>query len=139
MQAPTSYRIAFDTNIWISFTIGKRMDKLKDIFLNKRFKTFICPQIIEEYLRVVRSVKLSNYVTTQRIIETLDLIDDFTENKNVVSKTSLSRDPHDDFLLAFSKEHRLDFLITGDNDLLVLKQYHNTRIVKYNTFIELTL
>lgn len=128
-------RIAFDTNIWVSFTIGKRLNKLKSIFLNEKFEIFICPEIIEEYIRVARSDKLAKYISLQRTIDTLDLIEVFSTLKHVKSKVRLSRDPNDDFLLAFSMENRLDYLVTGDKDLLVLKKYHSTHIVSFNDFL----
>jgi len=39
---PQIIRVAFDTNIWISFSIGKRMENLKDIFINKAIQIIIC-------------------------------------------------------------------------------------------------
>lgn len=131
------FRVAFDTNIWISFSIGKRMENLKDIFINKEIKIFICPEIIDEYIRIANSEKLSKYLSKQRISDTLDLMETFAESKTVTSKVKLSRDPDGDFLLAFSKENKLDFLITGDNDLLIIKEYHGTIIVNFNSFLEM--
>lgn len=132
-------RIAFDTNIWISFTIGKRLENLKDILLCKRFRIYICPQIIEEYLLVVSRPEIRKYITLQRISDTIELMETFSESHPVKSKVILSRDPDDDFLLAFSKENRLDYLITGDNDLLVIGSFHHTRIISYSMFCDLSL
>jgi len=67
MPASQTFRIAFDTNIWISFSIGKRLEKLKEIFLNKKFEIHICSEIIEEYIRIVHSDKLTKYLSPQRI------------------------------------------------------------------------
>jgi predicted nucleic acid-binding protein len=39
-------RVILDTNIWISFTIGKRLDVLKNILLSGRFDIFIYEEII---------------------------------------------------------------------------------------------
>ncbi|MBX2980920.1 MAG: putative toxin-antitoxin system toxin component, PIN family [Flavobacteriales bacterium] len=46
----------------------------------------------------------------------------------------ISRDPKDDYLLALAKKGKADILITGDEDLLVLKKYGKTRIVKPAAF-----
>jgi hypothetical protein len=129
-------RVAFDTTIWISFSIGKRMENLKDIFINKAIQIIICQEIINEYVRIANSKKLSKYLTKQRISNTLELIETFAENKNVSTKVKLSRDPDDDYLLAFSKENKLDYLITGDKDLLVIKKHFNTHIVTFSYFLE---
>lgn len=136
MASKTIIRIAFDTNLWISFSIGKKLDKLKEILLNERIIVFICPEIIEEYIRVSASHRIAKYITRQRIIDTLDLMETFTENKKVHSGKPISRDPKDDFLLSFSKENKLDYLVTGDKDLLVIIKYHSTQIITFNEFIE---
>jgi putative PIN family toxin of toxin-antitoxin system len=137
MEFSPIVRIAFDTNIWISFSIGKRLDRLKEILPEKRFKIFICPEIIEEYTRISKSQKLKKYLSDERILDTIDLMREFTEIRKVISVERLSRDPGDDFLLAFSKENELNFLITGDTDLLVIKKYHHTQIVNFERFLEL--
>jgi uncharacterized protein len=137
MASKTTIRIAFDTNIWISFSIGKKMDKVKEIFLNDKIVIFICPEIIEEFVRVSASRKIAKYLTRQRIIDTLDLMEAFTENKKVHSGKPISRDPKDDFLLSFSKENKLDYLVTGDKDLLVIKKYHSTLILTFKEFLEM--
>ncbi len=129
-------RIAFDTNIWISFTLGKRLDRLKTIFIDKRFDVFICHQIIEEYIQVAHRDKLAKYISAQRISDTLDLIESFTILKTVTTKVRLSRDPDDDFLLAFSNENKLHYLVTGDKDLLVIKKYLSTHILSFNEFLD---
>ncbi len=128
-------RVILDTNIWISFTIGKRLDVLKNILLSGRFDIFICEEIISEYLTVVQREGLAKFVTQERVSDTIDLIEAFTIKKEVRSKVKLSRDPNDDFLLAFSDDTNADYLVTGDKDLLAIKKYNNTLIVDFTTFL----
>ncbi len=94
---PHIIRVAFDTNIWISFSIGKRMENLKDILMNAEIDIFICQEIIDEYIRIANSKKLLKYLTKQRISDTLDLMETFAEIKPVKSSVFLSRYPDDDF------------------------------------------
>jgi len=47
------------------------------------------------------------------------------------------RDVKDNYLLALSKDADADYLITGDKDLLVLKQFENTLIVTLPQFLEI--
>lgn len=47
------------------------------------------------------------------------------------------RDNKDKFLLAMSENINADYLITGDEDLLVLERYGNTHILKFTDFIPL--
>lgn len=47
---------------------------------------------------------------------------------------AICRDPKDDYLLALAKAAKADLLITGDEDLLVLKKYGKARILKPAAF-----
>lgn len=129
-------RVVFDTNIWISFAIGKRLNKMKSILLDDQIKIFSCPEIVREFLRVSKEEKLKKYLSNQRISETIDLMETFAQEGIIKSKVSISRDVNDDYLLAFSRDNKLDYLVTGDKDLLVIKQYFNTQIITFNQFIE---
>ena len=46
----------------------------------------------------------------------------------------MSRDPDDDRILACALASGADYLVTGDEDLLVLKQYVGTRILAPRDF-----
>jgi uncharacterized protein len=130
-------KIAFDTNIWVSFTIGKQLSVLKSVLLNPNFKVLFCDEIKDEYLDVINRPELAKYIKPERIIETLDLINRATQSIDIQSSVTLSRDADDDFLLAFSKDAKLDFLITGDKDLLVLELFEKTKIVTMSSFLSL--
>ncbi|WP_256213868.1 putative toxin-antitoxin system toxin component, PIN family [Parapedobacter indicus] len=47
----------------------------------------------------------------------------------IKSDVAASRDAKDNYLLALSKDGAADYLITGDPDLLILKQYGKTTIL----------
>jgi len=49
-------------------------------------------------------------------------------------ETNLCRDIKDNYLLSLAIDSNADFLITGDNDLLVLENVKKTRIVKFTEF-----
>ena len=46
----------------------------------------------------------------------------------------ISRDPDDDVVLAAAKAGRCDFLVTGDGDLLVLREFEGIRILSPREF-----
>jgi uncharacterized protein len=49
----------------------------------------------------------------------------------------LVRDRKDDYLVAYGLVHDADYLVTGDQDLLVLRQVHNLRIVTPVEYLQL--
>jgi putative PIN family toxin of toxin-antitoxin system len=53
---------------------------------------------------------------------------------DVHSVVEVCRDPKDNFLLALVKDGNADYLITGDDDLLVLETFEKTKIVTLTDF-----
>jgi putative PIN family toxin of toxin-antitoxin system len=127
--------IIIDTNIWISFTIGKRLQHLKPLLTNPELNIFICNEILDEYKAVITRPKIKKYISNQRIKETIEIIKLSTINENLVSEVHISRDENDNFLLAFSVDVSADYIITGDKDLLVLEKFNNTNIVTFEEFM----
>ncbi len=54
----------------------------------------------------------------------------------LISEVDVCRDPDDNHLLALCKDGKVDLLITGDKDLLVLKRFGKTRILAPADFIK---
>jgi hypothetical protein len=59
---------------------------------------------------------------------------DIAELVDVHSVVDICRDPKDNFLLALAKDGNADYLITGDKDLRVLKEFEKTKIVSLDEF-----
>jgi uncharacterized protein len=55
------------------------------------------------------------------------------------TKVVICRDPDDDKFLELAKTIDADFIISGDKDLLELKQFQNTTILKPSQFMALNL
>ncbi|HXT80249.1 MAG TPA: putative toxin-antitoxin system toxin component, PIN family [Acetobacteraceae bacterium] len=53
----------------------------------------------------------------------------------ITESVTLCRDPTDDKFLELAVSGRADFILTGDNDLLVLGLFRGTRIVAPATFL----
>jgi uncharacterized protein len=61
-------------------------------------------------------------------------LDESAENIIIKTKTELCRDLKDNYLLSLAIDSNADFLITGDNDLLILSSVENTEIIKFFDF-----
>ncbi|MBN2383006.1 putative toxin-antitoxin system toxin component, PIN family [bacterium] len=67
---------------------------------------------------------------------------EYLENSSLVLdyaplQESICRDKTDDEILALARGSGADYIITGDKDLLVLKEFEHTKIVKPRAFWEL--
>jgi putative PIN family toxin of toxin-antitoxin system len=131
------YKVVIDANLWISFLIGKRLKKLKDLCSNKNVSVISSPKIIEEYLDVSSRPKVKKYIEEEEsILIVLDLIKTFcVDDTDIDVEAPELRDPKDLYLLSLAKANNADFLLTGDKDLLALERRNQTEIISFSNFM----
>jgi len=136
MPVQRAVKVIIDTNILISYLIGKELQGFKSYIVSEKIKIVITDQLIEEIKLVTARQKLKKYFDQGSVSEFLALLLLISKKVKVKKIESLCRDPKDDFLLALAKESKSDFLITGDKDLLELKVYGKTKILRAKDFME---
>ncbi len=129
-------RIILDTNLWISFLISSRHDQLDALLFDGKCTLLFSQELLEEFIAVAKRPKLRKYITREETEDLLDTIDEIAEFVEVTSNVNLCRDPKDNFLLALAKDGKADYMLTGDNDLLVLKKVGETKIMKIADFFD---
>jgi putative PIN family toxin of toxin-antitoxin system len=136
MPSQRPSKVIIDTNLWISFLIGKELQNLKDSILDKRIKLITTDQLIAELKLVTSRDKLKKYFEPEKVTELISLLDIISEKVRIKKVVQICRDPKDDFLLALCKESKADFLVTGDKDLLEIGHYGRTEILALKKFKE---
>lgn len=134
MQKENRLRIILDTNLWISFLISKKLKKIDTLFDNNAVLLVFSQELLEEFIHVARRPKLKKYFSESDILKLLDTFESYGEMTEVISKIDVCRDPYDNFLLALAKDSNADFLITGDQDLLIINKFEHTQILSYSEF-----
>ncbi len=129
-----SFKVIVDTNIWISFLIGKNLKSLQEYIDSQKVLIVTCNEQIQELTEVFQKPKIKKYFTNEKIGECFELLDESSENIVLKTKTDLCRDLKDNYLLSLAIDSNSDFLITGDNDLLILTSVENTKIIKFIDF-----
>lgn len=129
-------RLVIDTNVWISFLIGKELQDLKDLIVSEKVKIIISDYLLAEIKMVTSRNKLKKYFDPDIVSELLSLLDIIGEKVKPREIEKVCRDPKDDFLLALSKQGKAHYLITGDKDLLELKLFSQTKILTPKQFKE---
>ena len=127
-------RIIIDTNLWISYLISKGFKRLDRLIFDDQAVLIFSSELIDEFVKVSKRKKFLKYFNSDDIKKLLLLFDSYGEIISVTSKISACRDSKDNFLLSLSVDGRADYLITGDDDLLELKTFKQTRILKISDF-----
>lgn len=122
-------KVIFDTNVWISFLIGKRLTKIKRYISDGSIVIIISEQLLTEIKTVTSREKLKKYFPNESVKELIQLLETISIKIEPKPTHFINRDPKDNFLfdlIAFSKA---DFLVTGDKDLLEHNPFKTAQIV----------
>jgi|ERR1700722_3026097 len=128
-------RIVIDTNVFISFLISDSFSKLDKHFQANKIRLLFSNELLGEFLEVIARPKLKKYFSDNDIIKLLDSIQNHADFINITTTVNACRDPKDNFLLALALNGKADYLITGDEDLLVMKKFKKTTIIKIADFL----
>lgn len=123
-----------DTNIFISFLIGKRLGNLKGLLTSSKVILVFAEQNIQELKLVTSRNKFRKYFPEKEVAELEKFIRITGEVYQIEHIEPVCRDAKDDFLLALAKKSNADYLVTGDADLLDMKSYSKTSITTIETF-----
>ena len=129
-------RVVIDTNLWISFVLGKRLETFESAIVTGNFIIIYARELLIEIESVFKKVKFLKILSKEDFSKIQNLIQVYGEEINVDSFVDICRDKKDNYLLSICKDGNVDFLITGDKDLLVLKKFEKTSIVTYSAFFK---
>lgn len=126
-------KIVIDTNVIVSaMFFGGKPRQLVELLVKHKFQSFASAEIVNEYQDTASELcarypkkpvhlPLTAIVTAMNIIET-------------TSDISVCRDPDDDKFINCALDSNCSYIISGDNDLLTIKNYNGIKIVTVAEF-----
>ena len=127
-------KVIFDTNIWISFLIGRRLSNIKRYITNGQILIVSTEQLLIEIKIVTSREKLQRYFPRESVKELIELLETIADKVEIKPTHFLSRDPKDSFLLDLIDYSKADYLVTGDKDLLEYNPFKTAKILTPNEF-----
>jgi uncharacterized protein len=127
-------KVIFDTNVWISFLIGKRLPNIKQYIVNGHIQIITCERLITEIRLVTRREKIKKYFKKNDVEELLELLNIIAIKVETKPTHFINRDPKDNFLLDLIDFSKADYLITGDKDLLEHNPFKSAQILTPTEF-----
>lgn len=132
MASSQNPRVVIDTNIFVSGILyGGNAERVLRLFGSGSIEIVISPEILAEILLTLKKFD----VPEADLDELSDLIQTKARKVNPKERIRLSRDPRDNMLLEASVAGQADYLVTGDNDLLVLGWHGRTHILTPREFL----
>ena len=127
-------RVLPDTNIIISsvFWRGNPYEVVrKGIF--GEYQLVISAEILDE---VVDKLRNKFQFPEESIQELIDILMTYCHIVDATSKFDVVRDKKDNKIIECAFDGEVDYIVTGDPDLLVLKEFRGIKIVKAKEFLE---
>jgi putative PIN family toxin of toxin-antitoxin system len=130
-------KVVFDTNILIAAFLTEGICAKLLIRARRRdFDLILCDGILQEFKRVLKKkFTASPREISEALIILSEAAPDILEQTDSI--TPICRDSDDDFILACARDSVADYVVTGDEDLLVLKNYEGISILNPREFEKL--
>jgi putative PIN family toxin of toxin-antitoxin system len=127
-----------DTNILVSSLISRNSPPAQTIDYIKNTGLFaFSSETFSELEEVLNRPKFDKFMSKEIRIQFFQKIRPFIIFYDIYQKVDFCRDPKDNKFLDVAIASYADYLITGDEDLLVLKNIGNTSIITPRTFMEI--
>ena len=131
-------KLVLDTNVFISaFYWGGTPQKIIDRIAEGADELYISNEILSEIASVMHRPK---FKSAPEVIERyIRAIEKLGKKVFITGKTKgICRDENDDDKLECGLLGHADYLITGDADLLILKNFQQIKIVTINEYLQIT-
>jgi uncharacterized protein len=129
-------RVVFDSNIFVSAFLfpGRQADRALDKVSAAPDRLLISQAIIDEVLAVL---KRKFEWSTDRLMRTSVLLMRIGEMVAAEQRLKLLKDDPDNRILECAVAGRADLIVTGDRELLALKEFEGTRIVSLRSYLDM--
>lgn len=131
----TRPRLVFDTNVLISglLTDNSVPQKIFDYAQTKAI-LLISEETFQELAEVLTQSKFDRYITLEKRAKFLNLLNLKAEMIEIKTKINLCRDPKDNKFLELAVNGKANYLISGDQDLLILNPFQKISILSPQAF-----
>ncbi len=128
-------KVIVDTNIFVSGTLWKGAPhKVLDLWFEGKFKLVVSVEIVNEYEAVLSKLLNHQQDLVGRILETVRMYSEYVQP--VKLPKPICRDPNDEIFLEAALAGKVDYIISGDKDLLVLNNIVNLKIINSRQFLD---
>lgn len=131
------YKVVVDTNIFVSAFLGSKNAKpiVRDIFTGQ-YSLIMSHEQLKEVKTVLQRPKFSKYIHPHELDEFISLLSLKVVVPSNYGRINDCRDEKDNMILEAAVYGNADFIITGDEDLLILNPYRWIKILSPIAFIK---
>lgn len=134
-------RAVLDANVFVSAFVrpeGPPGQIIERLLRNAAFEVVLSADIVQEVLQALAYPKVLKNARTKvepdLWFEDIVMLGEFVTDRRI---EAVSKDPDDDKYIAAAIEGRASFVVSGDPDLLDIKEHAGVRIVNPRGFLDL--
>jgi hypothetical protein len=130
-------KVVIDTNIFISSFFGGNPKKIIDLWKNEKITLCLSHAILDEYIDVLSRIGMKDEAEIEELLAL------FSRGFNLLFTTKtpnikiVKNDPDDDKFIECASALKADAVITGDKEVLDVKEYMGIRILTPQQFLKI--
>ena len=129
-------RCVFDTNTVVSATLFRGSVPEKALFIALRIAAVLMSrELADELNDVLSRPRFDRYADRENREEFLQDFVRQAESIEVTERVRACRDPKDDKILELAVNGNADYIVTGDDDLLVMNPFRRIAIIRPAEFL----
>lgn len=139
-------RVLLDANILISYLLNRRADspitRIVESGILGEYTLLLPEALLDEFTaKIPAKAYLAKRITPAEMTQFTYILSAQSETIPEITETipAVTRDPKDDYMLAYAVVGEADYLVTGDEDLLVLQRVQGVAICPPREFVEQAL
>lgn len=136
-MATRNLKVVVDTNVWVSLCFGHNLLNLEQELRERQISILLSRRLLQEVYDTFQKPKLQTLLSQKQLNDLQSLFQHRGNIIEVSSEVEVCRDHNDNFLLELAKDGEADYLVTGDQDLLVLEKFQKTEIITWRNWFNL--
>lgn len=129
-------KVVIDTNVFVSSFFGGNPGKIIDLWKKEKITLCLSHAILDEYIDVLSRIGMKDETELEELLSL------FSRGFNLLFTTKtpkikiVKNDPDDDTFIECAVALKADAIITGDREVLNIKEYISIRILSPQQFLE---
>ena len=132
-------KVVIDTVIFVRSLLKPRGYNSKIVKRVNEYELFVSEDILKEVVDVLHRSSLKKKYDPSGIITISEILDILSEAAVVTpsQKVNVCRDQHDNKFIECAVAAGADYIVSGDDDLLDIKEYGKIKIVSADAFLQI--
>lgn len=129
-------KIVIDTNVFVSSFFGGNPRKIIDLWKKEKISLCLSHVILDEYIDVLNRIGLKDEAELEELLSLFSRGFNLRFTTKTPKIKIVKNDPDDDKFIECAVALKADVIVTGDREVLNIKEYAGIRILSPQKFLE---